>query len=168
MGIAKKIIVKRTFKDYISNLDNQNSKIKFEINIIKNHLQKYSNSNYNEASWLIRSKKSVDKSISFKNYMEFGENIVELIKLFTIFKLNENKSDFSFIKELIEKEHIQGIVIGYPMHMSGDIGELCQRVHRFCQKLSHKFSKLFSKFSLRLCLLNWKNHFIDKFFIIII
>ena len=31
MGIAKKIIVKRTFKDYISNLDNQNSKIKFEI-----------------------------------------------------------------------------------------------------------------------------------------
>lgn len=100
MGIAKKIIVKRTFKDYISNLDNQNSKIKFEINIIKNHLQKYSNSNYNEASWLIRSKKSVDKSISFKNYMEFGENIVELIKLFTIFKLNENKSDFSFIKEL--------------------------------------------------------------------
>lgn len=44
---------------------------------------------------------------------------------------------FSFIKELIEKEHIQGIVIGYPMHMNGDIGELCQRVHRFCQKLSH-------------------------------
>ena len=79
MGIAKKIIVKRTFKDYISNLDNQNSKIKFEINIIKNHLQKYSNSNYNEASWLIRSKKSVDKSIGIFIGIEYYQSSVVVL-----------------------------------------------------------------------------------------
>ena len=44
---------------------------------------------------------------------------------------------FSYFKDLVEKESIGGIVIGYPKHMCGDAGELCQKVHRFCQKLSH-------------------------------
>ena len=38
--------------------------------------------------------------ISFKNFEEFGESIIEIIKLFVIIKLNESKTDLTFIKEL--------------------------------------------------------------------
>ena len=44
---------------------------------------------------------------------------------------------FTYLEDLVLKEQIAGIVVGYPKHMTGDAGELCQKVHRFCQKLSH-------------------------------
>lgn len=68
---------------------------------------------------------------------------------------------FPFIKELIEKEQIVGIVIGYPVHMSGEAGDLCKRVHTFSQKLSAHIKGLpIIKFDERMTSLLAENHMI--------
>jgi len=46
-------------------------------------------------------------------------------------------SIFPHLKEIIAKEGIKAIIIGDPRHMSGEYGDLSQKVHQFCQKLSH-------------------------------
>jgi putative holliday junction resolvase len=53
-----------------------------------------------------------------------------------IFDVKKNNV-FHYVKNLIIQENVAGIVVGYPVHMNGDVGELCQKVHRFSQKLSH-------------------------------
>ena len=100
MGALKQNIVKFVFKDYFKNKDSLITQYNIKINEIKNDLHQYSDSNFNDNSWIIKTNKSKDKSVSFKNFEEFGESIIEIIKLFVIIKLNESKTDLTFIKEL--------------------------------------------------------------------
>lgn len=100
MGALKQNIVKFVFKDYFKNKDSLITQYNIKINEIKNDLHQYSDSNFNDNSWIIKTNKSKDKSVSFKNFEEFGESIIEIIKLFVIIKLNESKTDLTFVKEL--------------------------------------------------------------------
>lgn len=101
MGALKKNIVKRIFKDYLPD-SNYKNKIELELKVkeLKSNLKEYSDSNYNDNSWIIKTAKAKDEPVSFKNYEQFGEYAIEIIKLFLIFKLNEGKIDLRFIKEL--------------------------------------------------------------------
>ncbi len=97
MNHAIKTISRRTL---VQMSNENNCDVKQVINELKKTLALYSNSQYIHLSWKIKTEKSNDKSVSFSNYMEYGMDIVELIKLFTLIRLQENYSDFSMLKEL--------------------------------------------------------------------
>jgi len=66
-----------------------------------------------------------------------------------------------FIKELIQKENIQAVIIGDPRHMSGDYSELSQKVHQFCQKLSSHIVVPIMRFDERMTSMMADSHMIE-------
>ncbi|MEK6734773.1 MAG: Holliday junction resolvase RuvX [Pseudomonadota bacterium] len=52
----------------------------------------------------------------------------------TVFNLKKRKFSINYIKEIIEKEKIYGIVVGYPLQMDGNAGEACEMVDKFIKK----------------------------------
>ncbi|USO02189.1 MAG: Holliday junction resolvase RuvX [Alphaproteobacteria bacterium] len=69
-------------------------------------------------------------------------------------------SIFSYLKELVEREGVKAIIIGDPRHMSGDYGVLSQKVHQFCQKLSHHVGIPIMRFDERMTSMMAEKHMI--------
>jgi len=69
-------------------------------------------------------------------------------------------SIFSYLQALITQENIGAIVVGDPKHMNGDVGELCQKVHQFCQKLSHQTHVPITRFDERMTSIMAEEHMI--------
>tara|TARA_B100001123_G_scaffold438548_1_gene573574 strand:- start:797 stop:1258 length:462 start_codon:yes stop_codon:yes gene_type:complete len=52
-----------------------------------------------------------------------------------VYKRNKTDKDFIYIKEFIEKNDIQAVLIGMPYNMDGTEGEKCIEVKNFTNKL---------------------------------
>ena len=52
-----------------------------------------------------------------------------------VLKRNKTDKDFLYIKEFIEKNNIQAVLIGMPYNMNGSEGENCKIVKNFSKKL---------------------------------
>ena len=52
-----------------------------------------------------------------------------------VLKRNKTDKDFLYIKEFIEKNNIQAVLIGMPYNMDGSEGEKCKIVKSFSKKL---------------------------------
>ena len=52
-----------------------------------------------------------------------------------VLERNKTDKDFLYIKELIEKNNIQAVLIGMPYNMDGSEGEKCETVKNFANKL---------------------------------
>lgn len=57
-----------------------------------------------------------------------------------MFNLKKQKFNSLLIEEIISKEKIYGIVVGYPLQMDGEKGESCQMVEKFIQKYLSKIN----------------------------
>ena len=52
----------------------------------------------------------------------------------SVFNLKKQKISSRQIKEILEKEKVYGIVVGYPLQMDGERGSSCEMVDKFIQK----------------------------------
>ena len=57
----------------------------------------------------------------------------------------ENKNIFSFLKELLEKEEVDTIVIGEAKNLDNTETDSSQQIYQFIEKLKNKFPKVFIK-----------------------
>ena len=53
---------------------------------------------------------------------------------YSVFNLKKQKFSSAQLKEIIEKEQIFGIVVGYPLQMDGEPGGSCEMVDKFIHK----------------------------------
>ena len=59
---------------------------------------------------------------------------------YSMFNLKKQKFNSLLIEEIINKEKIHGIVVGYPLQMDGERGDSCQMVDKFIQKYLSKIA----------------------------
>ena len=52
-----------------------------------------------------------------------------------VYERNKTNKDFLYIKEFIEKNNVQAVLIGMPYNMDGSEGEQCKIVRDFSKKL---------------------------------
>ena len=57
----------------------------------------------------------------------------------------ENKNIFSFLKELLEKEEVDTIVIGEAKNLDNTETDSSKQIYRFIEKLKNKFPKILIK-----------------------
>lgn len=50
------------------------------------------------------------------------------------------KNLFDFLKEYLEKEKVDEIVIGYPMHLDGTDADITEEIKEFAKKIVEKFN----------------------------
>ncbi len=52
----------------------------------------------------------------------------------------DTKNLFDFLKEYLEKEKVDEIVIGYPMHLDGTDADITEEIKEFAKKIVEKFN----------------------------
>lgn len=50
------------------------------------------------------------------------------------------KNDFDEIGKIIEEYNIKKVVVGLPLNMDGSMGESCEKVKKFAEKVKNKFN----------------------------
>jgi putative Holliday junction resolvase len=59
--------------------------------------------------------------------------------LITIDRVGKKK-DFDEIGKIIEEYNIKKVVVGLPLNMDGSMGESCEKVKKFAEKVKNKFN----------------------------